>query len=130
LSEDILLSNNLTSTPLVLTSSLLDCSDNDDVLSMEISDSTICEMSENTIFEMIESTIYESECFHFESMSDTPSETRVVVDRSCEAISISNTLPSILSVSSHVTIGSIDERMATLDKMYMVHTLDDNTPCL
>jgi hypothetical protein len=24
----------------------------------------------------------------------------------------------------------MDERMPTLDKMYMVHTLDDNTPCL
>jgi hypothetical protein len=40
LSEDILLSNNLTSTPLVLSSSsLLGCSDNDDVHSMEMRDS-------------------------------------------------------------------------------------------
>jgi hypothetical protein len=62
-------------------------------------------------------------------MSDTPSVTRVVVDRSSEAISISNTLPSISSVSSHVTIGSMDERMPTLDKMYMVQH-DDTTPCL
>jgi hypothetical protein len=86
LSEDILLSNNLTSTPLVLSSSLLGCSDNDDVQSMEMRDSTICEMSESTIREMSESTICESECFHVESMSDTPSETRVVVDGSSEAI--------------------------------------------
>jgi hypothetical protein len=94
LSEDILLSNNLTSTPLVLSSSLLGCSDNDDVPSMEMRDSTICEMSESTICEMSESTICESKCFHFEGMSDTPSETRVVVvDRSSEAISISITYP-------------------------------------
>jgi hypothetical protein len=129
LSEDILLSNNLTSTPLVLSSSFLGCSDNDDVLSMEMRDSTICEMSESTIGEMGKSTICESECFHFEGISDTPSDTRVVVDRSSEAISISNTLPSISSVSSHVTIGSMDERTPTLDKMYMVQH-DDTTPCL
>jgi hypothetical protein len=61
---------------------LLGCSDNDDVLSMEMRDSTICEMSESTICEMSESTICESECLHFEGTSDTPSETRVVVDRS------------------------------------------------
>jgi hypothetical protein len=36
LSEDILLSNNLTSTPLVLYSYLLGCSDKDDILSMEM----------------------------------------------------------------------------------------------
>jgi hypothetical protein len=52
LSEDILLSTNLTSTPLVLSSSLIGCSDNDDVHSMEMRDSTICEMSESTICEM------------------------------------------------------------------------------
>jgi hypothetical protein len=129
LSGDILLSNNLNSTPLVLSSSLLGCSGNDDVLSIEMRDSTICEMSESTICEMSESTICESECFHFEGMSDTPSVMRVVVDRSCEAILISNTLPSISSVSSHVTIGSMDERTPTLDKMYMVKH-DDTTPCL
>jgi hypothetical protein len=68
-SEDILLSNDLTSIPLVLSSSLLGCSDNDDVQSMEMSDSTLCE-------------------------------------------------------------SSIDEKTPTLEKMYMVHTLDDNSPCL
>jgi hypothetical protein len=137
-SEDILLSNNLTSTPLVLSSSLLGCSDDDDVHSMEMRDSTICEtresticeMSESTICEMSESTICESECFHFEGMSDTSSQTRVVVDRSNEAISISNNLPSTSNVFSHVAIDSMDEAMQTLEKMYMVHTLDDNTPCL
>jgi hypothetical protein len=122
LSEDILLSNNLTSTPLVLYFSLLGCSDNDDVLSMEMRDSTICEMSE--------STICESEWFHFEGISDTPRETRVVVDRSSEAISISHNLPSTSNVSSHVSIGSMDEKTPTLDKMYMVYTHDDTTPCL
>ena len=40
--------------------------------------------------EMSDSTSYEFECFHFEGMSDTPSELRVVVDRSCDTISISN----------------------------------------
>jgi hypothetical protein len=130
LSEDILLSNNLTSTPLVLSSPLLGCSDDDVVLSMEMRDSTICEMSESTIREMSDSTICESECFHFASMSDTPSETRVVVDRSSEAILISNNLPSTLSVFSHVLLDPMDEVTPTLDKIYMVHTLDDNTPCL
>jgi hypothetical protein len=63
-------------------------------------------------------------------MGDTPSETRVVVDRSSEAISISNNLPSISSVFSHVAIDSMDDETPILEKMYMVHTLDDNTPCL
>jgi hypothetical protein len=63
-------------------------------------------------------------------MSDTPSETRVVVDRSSEAILISNNLPSTLSVFSHVAIDPMDEATPTVDKIYMVHTLDDNTPCL
>jgi hypothetical protein len=89
---------------------------------METRDSTICEMSE--------STICESECFHFEGTSDTPSETRVVVDMSSEAISISNNLPSTSNVFSHVVIDSMDEVTPTLEKMYMVHTLDNNTPCL
>jgi hypothetical protein len=104
LSEDILLSNNLTSTPLVLSSSLLGCADNDDVLSMEMRDSTICEISDSTICEISESTICGSECFHFEGMSDTPSETRMVVDRSSETILISNNLPSTSSVFSHDAI--------------------------
>jgi hypothetical protein len=97
---------------------------------MEMRDSTICEMSESTICEMTESTICESECFHFKGMTDTPSETRVVVDRSSEAILISNNLPSTSSVFSHVAIDSMDEAMPTLEKMYMVHTHDDTTPCL
>jgi hypothetical protein len=59
LSEDILISNKLTSTPLVLSSSLLGCSENDDVLSMEMRDSTIGKMSESTICEVSESTICE-----------------------------------------------------------------------
>jgi hypothetical protein len=63
-------------------------------------------------------------------MSDTSSETRVVVDRSSESISISNNLPSISSVISYVAIDPMDKAMATLEKMYMLHTLDDNSPCL
>jgi hypothetical protein len=97
---------------------------------MEMRDSTICEMSDYTICEMSESSICESECFHFEGMSDTPSETIVVVDRSSEAISISNNLPSTSSVFSHVAIDSTDEATPTLEKMYMVHTHDNTTPCL
>jgi hypothetical protein len=96
---------------------------------MEMRDSTICEMSESTICEMSESTICESECFHFEAMSDTPSETRVVVDRSSEAISISNNLPSTSKVFSHVAIDSMDAETPILEKMYMLHH-DDTTPCL
>jgi hypothetical protein len=95
----------------------------------EISKSTICEMSESTICEMSESTICESECFHFKGMSDTPSEIRVVVDRSSEAISISNNLPSISSVFSHVAIDSMVDKTPMLEKMYMVHH-DDTTPFL
>ena len=52
LSEDILISNNLTSTPLVLSSSLLGCSDIDDAIPMEMRDTTICEMSASTICEI------------------------------------------------------------------------------
>jgi hypothetical protein len=62
-------------------------------------------------------------------MSGTPSETRVVVDRSSEAISISNNLPSTLSVFSHVAIDSMVDKTPILEKMYMVHH-DDTTPCL
>ena len=45
---------------------------------------------------MSDSTICEIECSILEGMSDTPSELREVVDRSSEAISISNNLPSPL----------------------------------
>ena len=51
--------------------------------------------------EMSDSTKCEIECFILEGMSDTPSELREVVDRSSEAISISNNLPSTSSVFSH-----------------------------
>ena len=66
--------------------------------------------------ELSASTICEFECFHFEGMSDTPLELREVVDRSCEAISISNNLTSTSSVFSHCVLGSMDD--------------DDATPCL
>jgi hypothetical protein len=55
---------------------------------------------------------------------------RVVVDRSSEAISISNNLPSTSSVFSHVATGSTYEEMPLLEKMYMVHTHNDTTPAL
>nr|XP_051207205.1 uncharacterized protein LOC127322837 isoform X2 [Lolium perenne]XP_051207206.1 uncharacterized protein LOC127322837 isoform X2 [Lolium perenne] len=130
-SEDVSISNNLTSTPLVLSSSLLGCSDIDDAIAMEMRDSTICEMSDSTICEMSDSTICElDECLHFESMSDTPSEMRVVVDRSCEAISNSNNLPSTSSVFPCVLLGPMDDETPIMEKMYMVHEDDDITPCL
>jgi hypothetical protein len=97
---------------------------------MEMRDSTICDMNESTICEMSASTISPSECFRFEGMCDTPSDTRVVFDTSSEAILISNNLPSISNVFSLVAIDSMDKATPTLEKMYMVHTLDDNTPCL
>jgi hypothetical protein len=78
---------------------------------------------------MSDSTICESECFHFEGMTDTPSETRVVVDRSSEAISIFKNLPSTSNVFSHVAIDSMDDEMPILENMYMVYH-DDTTPCL
>jgi hypothetical protein len=97
---------------------------NDDIIPIPCEDeSHIAHLSEIKS-EMSDSTICEIECSHFEGMSDTPSVMRVVVDRSCEAISISNNLPSTLSVSPHVAIGSMDEEMPILGKMYMVHTHD------
>ena len=122
LSENILLSNNLTSAPLVLSPSLLGCSDKDDALPMEMRDSTICELSESTICEM--------ECYHFENMSDTPSELREVIDRSSEAISLSNNLPSPSSVFSYVAIGSMDDETPIMEKFQLVDeddaiTIDD-----
>ena len=59
--------------------------------------------------EMSDPTIREIECFHLEGMSDTPSDFRVVVDRSCETTLISNDLPSTSSVFSYVVLGSMDE---------------------
>lgn len=86
--------------------------------------------------ELSASTICEFECFHFEGMSDTPLELREVVDRSCEAISISNNLTSTSSVFSPCVLGSLDDETPILDltvpqmeKMYMEDD-DDATPCL
>src|SRR3954463_15318479 len=77
--------------------------------------------------EMSDSTLCEIECFHLEGMSVTPSELRVVVDRSSETISISNDLPSTSSVFSCVVLGSMDEdmprheaMMPQLENMFMV----------
>src|SRR5215216_6117203 len=60
-------------------------------------------------------------------MSETPSELRVVVDRSCETTLISSDLPSTSSVLSHDMLGSMDKEAPSLemmmpptDKMYMV----------
>src|SRR5664279_6109908 len=66
--------------------------------------------------EMSDSTICEIECLHFEGMSDTPHELRELVDRSCEAISNSNNLPSTSSVLSHCVLGSMDDETPLLHK--------------
>ena len=93
-------------------------------------ESHLAHLSENKS-EMSDSTLGEIECFHFEGMSDTPSELRVVVDRSSETIVIFNNLPSTSSVFSYVVLGSMDEdtpsheaMMPRMEKMYMV----DATP--
>lgn len=59
--------------------------------------------------EMSDSTICDIECSFFEGMSDTPSELREVVDRSSEAIFISNNLPSTSSVFSHDMLGHMNQ---------------------
>ena len=83
---------------------------------------------------MSDSTIHEIECFHLEGMSDTPSELRVVVDKSCETTLISNDLPSTASVFPHDVLGSMDQEVPSLEmmipptkKMYMVDE-DDAIP--
>src|SRR3954466_7113380 len=98
-------------------------------------ESHLAHLSENKS-EMSDSTLCETECSHFEGMIDTPSELRVVVDRSSETISISNSLPSTSSVFSCVVLGSMEEdapsheaMMPQLEKMYMVHE-DDVMPWL
>ena len=98
-------------------------------------ESHLAHLSENKS-EMSDSTLCEIECFHFEGMSDTPSELRVVVDRSSETISISNNLPSTSSVFYYVVLGSMNEdapshevMMPQLEKMYLVHE-EDATPWL
>src|SRR3954467_10075103 len=96
-------------------------------------ESHLAHLSENKS-EMSDSTLCDIECFHLEGMSDTPSELRLVVDRSSETISISNDLPSTSSVFSCVVLCSMEEdapsheaMMPQLEKMYMVHE-DDSTP--
>lgn len=96
-------------------------------------ESHLAHLSEN---EMSASTICEFECFHFEGMSDIPHELREVVDRSCEAISNSNNLPSTSSVFCHCVLGSIDDEtplldmmVPTMENMYMNDEFEV-TPCL
>ena len=98
-------------------------------------ESHLAHLSENKS-EMSDSTIREIECFHLEGMSDTPSELRVVVDRSCETTLISNDLPSTSSVLSHDMLGSMDKEAPSFEmmmpptkKMYMVDE-DDAIPIL
>ena len=82
--------------------------------------------------EMNDSTSCEFECFIFEGMSDTPSELRVVVDRSCEDILISNNLPSTSSVFPRDVLGTMEQDVPSLDmephmEMLMVNE-DDAIP--
>ena len=100
-----------------------------------INESHLAHLSESAS-ELSDSTICEIECFHFEGMSDTPLELRELVDRSSEAISISNNLPSTSSVFTHVVLGPMDDETPSFDlmvplieKMYMEDE-DDATPCL
>jgi hypothetical protein len=99
----------------------------DDIVPIPCEDeSHLAHLSENKS-EMSDSTICEFECFTFEGMSDTPSAMRVVVDRSCEANSNSNNLPSTSCVLSTCVLGYMDDETPIIDmmvpqmeKMYMV----------
>ena len=67
--------------------------------------------------EMSDSTSFEFECFHFEGMSDTPSEMRVVVNRANETILHSNDLPSTSSVFSYDVLGALADDEPSLEMM-------------
>ena len=75
---------------------------------------------------MSDSTKCEIECFIHEGMSDTPSELREVVDRSSEAISIYNNLPSTSSVFSHDMLGYMDHEGISWSTNPLYHDDDDD----
>jgi hypothetical protein len=59
---------------------------NDDMVPIPCEDESHIDHLSESKSEMSDSTVCEIECFHFEGMCDTPSEMRVVVDRSMEDI--------------------------------------------
>jgi hypothetical protein len=61
-------------------------------------ESHLAHLSESASEMSDSATICEIECHYLEDMRDTPIELREVVDRSSEAILISNNLPSTFSV--------------------------------
>ena len=78
-------------------------------------------LSENKS-ELSDSSICEIECFLIEDMRDTPSEMRVVVDRSSETILHSNNLPSTSSVFSYDVLGALADDAPSLK---MMHIMED-----
>ena len=64
---------------------------------------------------MSNSTICESECTYFEGVSEPPHRESGIVDRSHEAICISNNLTSTSIVSSHLVLGPIYDDVPILD---------------
>ena len=68
-----------------------------------------CEESHNPhhLSEMSDSTICEFECTYFEGVSEPPHRESEIVDRSREAICISNNLTSTSIVSSDLVLGPI-----------------------
>ena len=79
--------------------------------------------------EMSDSTKCEIECSVFEGMSDTPSELREVVNRSSEAILISNDLPSTSSVFTHDVLGYMNgDGISWSSNPLYQHDEDDASP--
>ena len=66
---------------------------------------------------------------HLEGMSDTPSELREVVNRSSEAILISNNLPSTSSVFTHDVLGYMNgDGISWSSNPLYQHDKDDASP--
>ena len=80
-----------------------------------------CEESHNPhhLSEMSDSTIREIECTYLEGVSEPPHRERVIVDRACEAICISNKLTSTYIVSSHLVLGPIYDDAPTHDNLVL-----------
>ena len=76
-----------------------------------------CEESHNPhhLSETSDSTICAFECTYFKGVSEPPHRESEIVDRSCEAISISNNLTSTSIVSSHLVLGPIYDDASILD---------------
>ena len=76
-----------------------------------------CEESHNPhhLSEMSDSTICEFECTYFEGVSEPPHRESEIVEKSREAICISNNLTSTSIVSSHLVLGPIYDDTPILD---------------